>query len=185
MYLKITQNQMVYPYDVSLLRTEHPNVSFPSDYKTNYALLAEFGIHWATETPPPQVDKFTHRVQATEPAEVNGEYVQQWQVIELSEQEQQDKIRAAQREFEALVQERLNAWAMQKGYNGIESAVSYVYSGVARFAEEARYAIAVRDDMWTKLYEIFDQVNQGQRSMPTSFVDIEHELPVLTWDSAE
>lgn len=185
MYLKITQNQMLYPYSVDQLRTEHPHVSFPSDYRTNYALLAEYGIQRVTETSPPQVDKFTHRVQATDPAEVNGEYVQQWQVIELSEQEQQDKIREAQREFEALVQERLNAWAMQKGYNGIESAVSYVYSGVTRFAEEARHAIAVRDDMWIKLYEIFDQVNQGQRAMPTSFVDIEHELPVLAWDSTE
>jgi hypothetical protein len=185
MYLKITQNQTLYPYHVDQLRNDHPHVSFPSDYRTNHALLSAFGIHMVADTPWPEVDRFSHRLQEAEPVEVNGQYVQQWQVIELTEQEQQEKIHAAQRELEALVQEQLNAFAMQKGYNGIESAVSYVYSGVARFAEEAKRAISVRDTSWSRLYEIFEQVNQGQRAMPQSLAEIESELPALTWDTTE
>ena len=185
MYLKITQNQTLYPYNVDQLRNEHPHVSFPTDYRTNYALLAAFGIYAVADTPKPEVDHFTYQLREAEPIEVGGQYVQQWQVIELTEQEQQEKIHAAQRELEALVQEQLNAFAMQKGYNGIESAVSYVYSGVSRFAKEAKHAVSVRDAMWSGLYEIFDQVNQGQRIMPKSLAEIESELPTLTWDAAE
>jgi hypothetical protein len=185
MYIKVTQTHSVYPYNIAAFRQEHARTSFPANYETDFLLLASFGVYPVMPTPCPAYDSCTHDVRELDPALIDDKYVQQWQVIELNEQERQEKINAARRELEALVQEQLNAFAMQKGYNGIESAVSYVYSKVAKFAEEARYAVDMRDAMWAKLYEIFDQVNQGQRAMPRSLAEIESELPTLTWDTAE
>jgi hypothetical protein len=56
---------------------------------------------------------------------------------------------------------------------------------VPRFAEEAAYFRDKRDLTWAKLYEIEGAVLAGERAMPTSFEEIEAELPELEWPTPD
>lgn len=78
-------------------------------------------------------------------------------------------------------QARLDAFAKTKNYDGILSACTYATSTVAKFQAEGQYCVQMRDATWSKLYEIIAEVESGVRVPPTSFADIESELPTLTW----
>ena len=52
---------------------------------------------------------------------------------------------------------------------------------MSKFQTEGQYAVTARDATWEKLYEILAEVEAGTRPIPTSFSDIESELPVLIW----
>ncbi len=78
-YVKIINGAVAeYPYSISALRSEHPNVSFPKEMPDT--LLAEYGVHKVEETP---LLAITAREALLEiaPAFVNGQWTQQWEVI--------------------------------------------------------------------------------------------------------
>lgn len=50
--------------------------------------------------------------------------------------------------FTAAIQERLDAFAQTRAYDGILSACSYVASSVPKFAAEGAYCVAARDATW-------------------------------------
>ncbi len=94
------------------------------------------------------------------------------------------KAEAAARLQAAIVQAtqaRLDAFARERGYDGILSACTYATSGVPRFAAEGQRAVQARDETWATLYEILNQVRAGARPAPASLADIEAELPALEW----
>jgi len=78
------------------------------------------------------------------------------------------------------VQQRLDDFARTRDYESILSATSYVTSSVVKFQNEARHAVIVRDNTWTRYFEILAAVRAGARSMPT-LDGLLAELPVLTW----
>jgi hypothetical protein len=79
------------------------------------------------------------------------------------------------------VQFRLDAFARTRGYDTILSACTYENSSVPKFSTEAKYCIKVRGDTWAVLYQILDDVLSAKRSAPSSYADIESELPTLAW----
>jgi hypothetical protein len=83
-------------------------------------------------------------------------------------------------EFAAKVQARLDAFARTRGYDGILSACTYVASTNSKFAAEGQYCVQVRDATWAKCYEILNDVQSGQRPIPT-WEEFEAELPILQW----
>ena len=86
-----------------------------------------------------------------------------------------------QKKFEADIQQRLDAFASTKNYDGIMSACTYATSNIPKFAAEGQYCVNARDATWAKAYEILAEVQAGTRPMPTSIADIEADLPVLAW----
>lgn len=79
------------------------------------------------------------------------------------------------------VQQRLDAFARTRNYDGILSLASYATSTVPKFAAEGQYGVQARDDTWASLYVYESQVAAGTLPPPTSFADVEPHLPVLAW----
>ena len=78
-------------------------------------------------------------------------------------------------------QKRLDTFARTRNYDNILSACTYATSSVTKFRAEGQLCVDKRDLTWAKLYEIMAEVEVGTRPMPTSFADIEGELPELVW----
>jgi hypothetical protein len=90
-----------------------------------------------------------------------------------------------QARFVGLIQQRLDAFAQTRAYDGILSACTYVTSSVPRFAADAAYCVVARDTTWSAGYAILADVQAGVRPVPQSMDDIESELPVLAWPESE
>jgi hypothetical protein len=84
-------------------------------------------------------------------------------------------------EVVAATQQRLDAFAQTRNYDGILSACTYADDPVQKFAAEGQYCVAARGATWAKLYEILGEVESGSRPVPSSYADIENELPALAW----
>ena len=83
-------------------------------------------------------------------------------------------------EFTAAIQDRLDAFARTRNYDGIFTAATYATDPMPKFATEGRYAVEARSATWAKGYEIMDAVTTGKRPMPT-WEALEAELPKLKW----
>lgn len=81
----------------------------------------------------------------------------------------------------AATQKRLDDFAATRNYDGILSACTYAASVVPQFAAEGQCCMAARDSTWAALYTVMAEVQAGTRPMPTSFADVEPNLPVLAW----
>lgn len=79
------------------------------------------------------------------------------------------------------VQQKLDAFALEKGYDNLLSATSYKDSSVVQFSTEATIAIQLRDQVWGALYTYFDAVVAGTQPVPATIADIEAQLPAFTW----
>lgn len=78
-------------------------------------------------------------------------------------------------------QQRLDDFARTRNYDGILSACTYATSTVQKFQIEGQYCVDARDNTWATLYSMLEEIEQGKRSIPTGYSDIEPDLPVLTW----
>lgn len=88
---------------------------------------------------------------------------------------------ALQESIVAQTQQRLDAFARTRSYDGIQSACTYATSTVPRFQAEGQYCVEARDATWAKLYEMLAEVRAGTRPVPSGYSDIEPELPVMSW----
>lgn len=80
-----------------------------------------------------------------------------------------------------LVQQRLDEFAQTRSYDNIHTAASYAGDSVPRFDADGTYCRSKRGETWQTLYTILGAVQAGQRAMPTSYAEIEAELPALEW----
>lgn len=81
--------------------------------------------------------------------------------------------------FTAAIQQRLDAFAQTRGYDGILSACTYATSAVPKFQAEGQTCVDVRDATWTTAYAILADVQAGG-PMPT-MDQVMAELPALEW----
>lgn len=72
--------------------------------------------------------------------------------------------------YPSLVQSRLDTWARERDYDGINDACSYTESAI--WSAEALHANAMRDDTWQAFYA----------TTSDDWAVIETELPVLSWE---
>lgn len=84
--------------------------------------------------------------------------------------------------FKAAIQANLDAFAQQRGYDGILSACTYVSSTVTKFRQEGQRCVDLRDQTWAACYVLLDEVMQGSKPMPASIDDVRNLLPALTWE---
>lgn len=81
----------------------------------------------------------------------------------------------------ALAQDKLDAWAKEKDYDGILSVASYATSTLSNFQTEGQRAVEMRDLCWGALYQYLSEVMTGQSPVPTTVEQIKARLPELSW----
>ena len=168
-----------YPYSFSSLRRDNPETSFPVEMDDEG--LADWGVLPVAAVARPTCDPITETVVETAPAEINGQWTQQWSVVSASAGEVEARKQAIKTQITADVQLRLDTFAQTRGYDNIVSACSYASSQHPKYGPEGRYCIQAREDTWDTLFAIEADVLAGNRPMPASYSDIESELPALQW----
>ena len=158
----VKNNQIFYIQDIRMM---FPNTSIPDD-----ANLKEFGFYKLIYTNPPTVLPW-HRLEQGDP--VNN--TQTWVQVPLTETEIIDQC-------SVLLNERLNTFAKERGYDNILSACSYATSTVIKFQTEGQTCVRLRDASWSYLFSVISDVRDGLRAMP-SWDQLESELPVLSWEA--
>lgn len=177
-YIDITTE--AYPLTEKDLRRKFPHVTFPVKF------MPPDGFAGVVETAKPAFDPITEIAREYKPSkDANGVWTQQWKVIKLSPAEVQQNKDAAKLEatkvIQAGVQLRLDQFASTRGYDNIVTAVSYATSKNAKYKIEGQYCCDLRDDTWQKVFDILTEVEAGTRTMPSTYDEIESELPVLQW----
>jgi hypothetical protein len=89
MYLRIINNDIVFPYDFRMLRNDFPNTSFPT--KISDELCANYNMYRVHPTPIPSVEWDTDVVMGT-PQYINGKYIQTWIIKDIEEWERDERI---------------------------------------------------------------------------------------------
>jgi hypothetical protein len=80
MYLKLNNGIIEkYPYSISELRKENPNVSFPKNISAE--ILASFNIYEVVAVTAPQ-STYTNNVSEGEPQLIDGNWTQVWNVTD-------------------------------------------------------------------------------------------------------
>lgn len=81
-------------------------------------------------------------------------------------------------DYGAAIQAMLDAKAQERGYDDIQSAVSYRDDTNATFAAEGEAYFAWRSAVWTYAYAELAKVQAGQRAQPT-VAEFLTELPAV------
>lgn len=84
--------------------------------------------------------------------------------------------------FKTSIQESLDTFAQERGYDGILSACTYATSTISKFQQEGQRCVSLRDQTWATSYALLDEVMQGTRPMPASIDEVRNLLPALTWE---
>jgi hypothetical protein len=82
-YLRIVEEQIIYPYDPIKLKEDYPNTSFPENLGQN--ILDEYNIHQVNVVEVP-LDHTKNYTEST-PTLLNGNYFQNWIVSDATQQE--------------------------------------------------------------------------------------------------
>lgn len=164
-----------YPVKEHQIRSKYPNTSFPKPFVPPEEYEA------VIESPQPANDAFSQTVVEVAPALQNDQWVQQWVVRSATSEEIESRKAILIADISAQTQARLDNFARTRAYDGILSACTYVSSTVQKFQVEGQYCVESRDATWAKLYEIMAEVEAGTRPMPSSYADIESDLPALVW----
>jgi hypothetical protein len=179
-YVLVNNSQVEkYPYSYSDLLRDNPNVSFSASPTSES--LVEFGVFVVEETEQPEYDWLSERVAEGLPVFMGDKWIQSWHIQPLSTAEMDQQRQELIQQFVVETQERLDSFARTRNYDGILSACTYASDPVDRFRTEGQYCVVVRGSTWAKLYDILAEVESGIRPIPTSFLDIESELPALSW----
>ncbi|WP_310613726.1 hypothetical protein [Limnohabitans sp.] len=182
--IDVTQNKLL-EYPCLNWTDAYKHVSFPLDLSlmSDEDLLSFSMVHVATSAKPSITD--AQIVNECGPRLQNGVWTQQWVVSDIPASVLQQRIDSAKAQLKEqmleAIQQRLDAFAKQRGYDGILSACTYATSAVAKFKVEGQRCVDLRDATWAASYDILAKVQAGQRSMPSGFSEIESELPALTW----
>lgn len=88
MYLRIINNEIVFPYSLQKLREDNKNISLPSEMTES--LMSEWNIHEVRQTPKP--NDYTKNVLEDTPILVEGVYYQNWIQTNASESEIDKRI---------------------------------------------------------------------------------------------
>ncbi len=88
----IRLNPTRWPYSLNRLRLDEPSRSFSPD--PSDAELAHYGVFRVQPTDAPAPDPATERVVEVAPIETDGEWLQQWEIVELTAEEQEAHYRA-------------------------------------------------------------------------------------------
>ena len=116
-YARIENGSVVkYPYDMPRLKTDNPNVSFPSDSFDRADVRAAFNIIEVSEVAKP--DEAAHHVSEGTPVNIGGVWTQVWNETprnaeELAEQARNKRLGeygTPEEQIEFITENGLEAW---------------------------------------------------------------------------
>lgn len=87
MYVRVLEDDVIYPYSLYQLRDDYPNTSFPTDLPNG--VLADFGVFSVVSTEQPTVDYTKNLIDSV--AQVGDTWNQVWVTQEASDQEKQER----------------------------------------------------------------------------------------------
>jgi hypothetical protein len=83
----IRLNPLRWPYSLGQLRADEPSRSFSASPSNRE--LAHYSVFRVAPQPQPSYDPATHRVVEAQPVEADGQWLQQWELVELTQAEQE------------------------------------------------------------------------------------------------
>jgi hypothetical protein len=174
----INNDEIVEIGDTSTL---FPNISFPSTGPSINFLLENSAMPLIVWEP---FDGTVEKLERVEPY-INDNKVYTCRIVKKTESElASESIRAQKALIDHIIhqtQMKLDDFAKIRNYDNIQSACTYASSSISKFKEEGQRCIDLRDQTWSTLYTILDDVNSGVTPFPTSFDDIQPLLPELSW----
>jgi hypothetical protein len=88
MYLRIIDNDIIFPYDFRMLQRDFPNTSFPTRMTDD--LYEQYGVYRVQPTPKPIIDWDKNLVMEVDT--INNKWVQTWNIVDISEWEREERI---------------------------------------------------------------------------------------------
>lgn len=165
------------------IRELRPNVSMPSILSDQ--LIKDLGFDTVKQMPPN--NSYLERAEPLPPINIDGVWVQQWKIEPVTSEEASilniEHNKNIKNTCITRTQNKLDQFAQTRGYDSILSACTYASSLNIKFSLEGQCCLNLRDATWTKLLEILKEIEQGIRDIPTTYEEIESELPVLSWSS--
>lgn len=161
----------------------HPEVSFPNRSWSDEE-LAPYGYADLIMPQDHPIPGTYEKLIETTPKKIDDKWYIQFEVVPMTEEEVSVKKQYIQSDIIFRTQSRLDNFAQTRGYDNILSLATYATSTIPKFQQEGQYGVEVRDATWTKLYEIFDEIEAGTRPYPENYESIESELPDLQWTNS-
>ncbi len=100
MLIKIT-NGVPIQYTIGQLRRDNPQTSFPKDVPNE--ILTSYDVYPVKRKPAPPYNELTQTIRIIDPVEIDGEWTQKWEIIDLPIDQQ----------IENLKSERATAYAQE------------------------------------------------------------------------
>lgn len=158
-----------------------PNVSFPPAGPNDIFLTENSAMPLVSWEP---FDMDTEKLENTTPYIKDGIVYTYVKLTKSPEelQEQTEKARqSAINLISARAQSKLDMFAKTRNYDNMLAACSYATSSNIKLKEEGQRCVDLRDQVWTVLFELFDEISSGTRTLPCTFEDIQSLLPELSW----
>lgn len=177
MLAKVSNGHIVkYPFPLYELKGEFSNVSFPDNIESCEDILAQYGVAKVHPTEKPEHNPYYEDVRELDPVFKNGKWHQAWEIIPLSNMQSVEQIKSFKQVVKSTVHCKLEEFAMSKGYFSFASLVSYKDSTVEEWKEDAECAIKLRDTVWKRLFEIFQDIDNGSYLVIDEY-DVLDKLP--------
>lgn len=88
--LLLKDDEITYPYSISRLKRDNPQVSFPREMPEER--LADWGVYPVTKVPQPEYDTETQTVEEGQPVQIDGVWTQVWNVRSLTPDELKSRV---------------------------------------------------------------------------------------------
>lgn len=161
----------------------YPNTSFDEDGPSP-DFIAQEGIYFIDNTL--SFDPTTQKLSNVTPY-IDGLIVRTKSVVQLTQGELDEmalrKSGQVIDDFKKEASKRLDEFAQSRGYDNIISLTTYMTSNNPDYVAEATRGIYLRDEWWSTLTMLMNEVLDGIRPLPATFDVLAVELPELTWDS--
>lgn len=92
MFIRIKDGKPEY-YTLAQLRQSNPHTSFPKNPPAD--LLAAYDVHPVKRTPPPVYDGLRQIIRVIDAVEIDGQWTQQWETLDLPVSRQREHLQAA------------------------------------------------------------------------------------------
>ena len=106
MFVKVSEDGSATKYSLNQLYKDNPGTSFP--VPTSLVVLAVYNVYPMTRTEAPVVT-YTQNVEEGQPAFVDGQWVQTWAVVDVSDEEAASRLDAKWAEVRDIRNELLAA----------------------------------------------------------------------------
>ena len=178
-FVKVEKESLFVYHSFTELRKEYSHISFPPT--PNIEFLKTLNIYPLVY--PENKPDITYKQKLVESIPINkeGQFIEwgiEWIVVEASEQEQLDALNHIKMEIGFYLNDLLDRYAANKGYDGILSLCSYSDSQYEPFRLEAQEGIRVRDVTWKKAIEFIETLQKEERVF-NGVSDIDPLIPDL------